>query len=182
MKIMGLSGSLRRNSFNTRLLHASATCLEQPASLLIQDLANVPLYNEDIDTDAKRPAEVTRLLEAIAAADTLLFANPEFNHSVSGVLKNAIDWASRPAFKSVFTQKPAGIVSASMSPVGGARGQMHLKDILSSTLTPVYPAVDFLLPMAQNAFSETGELTDVTALRRLKRYVNGLADWAGKLV
>ena len=69
-----------------------------------------------------------------------------------------------------------------MSPVGGARGQVHLKDILSSTLSPVYPAVDFLLPMAQNAFSETGELTDTTALRRLQRYVKGLADWAGKLV
>lgn len=182
MKILGLSGSLRRDSFNTSLLHASAECLEQPASLIIYDLVDVPLYNEDIDTGAKRPAEVKHLLEAMTAADALLFANPEFNHSVSGVLKNAIDWASRPAFKSVLTYKPAGIISASMSPVGGARSQMHLKDILSSTLTPVFLAVDFLLPMAQNAFSQTGELTDATALRRLKRYVNGLADWAGNLV
>ena len=92
-------------------------------------------------------------------------------------LKNAIDWASRPAFKSVLVNKPTGILSAAMSPVGGARAQTHLREILASTLAPVYPARDYLLPMAQNAFDSDGALNDETANRRLRRYLNDFVDW-----
>ena len=122
-------------------------------------------------------ANVAAFTQAVADADAVVFVTPEYNYSIPGVLKNAIDWASRPAFNSVLTGKPAGVLTAAMSPVGGARAQMHLKDILSSTLTPVYTSPDYLLPLAHEAFNDKGELTDATALRRLKRYLSGLIDW-----
>jgi chromate reductase len=179
MNILGISGSLRAGSYNSLLLQSARANLDKPHSLTIYDLEDVPFYNEDIESGGL-PEPVKNLLDAIAEADALLFATPEYNHSVPGLLKNAIDWASRPAFKSVLVGKPAGILSAAMSPVGGARVQMHLKDILASTLTPVYSAPDYLLPMAQNAFNDAGELTDENAVRRLRRYLSGFTEWAGK--
>ena len=177
MKILGISGSLRAGSYNTLLLKNAATSLDDPHSLDIFSIADIPFYNEDLEGE-QRPEPVQSLLDAIAGADALLFATPEFNHSVPGVLKNAIDWASRPAFNCVLGGKPTGILSAAMSPVGGARVQMHLKDVLLSTLTPLYPAPDYMLPMAQDAFAADGSLTDATAARRLRRYVARLTAWA----
>ena len=161
MKILGISGSLRRHSYNTYLLLAAGELVES-ASFELFDHADVPLYNEDIDGE-DRPASVDGLLAAIASTDALLLATPEYNHSISGVLKNIIDWASRPAFDSVLKDKPCGVVSCSMSPIGGARAQQHLKAILASTLTPVYPAIEYVLPMAQQAFDDQGVLIDATA-------------------
>jgi chromate reductase len=176
MKIVGLSGSLRQGSYNTLLLNAAAELLTEGVELQVYEYADVPMYIEDLD-GAARPVPVRRMLEAISTADAVLFATPEYNHSISGVLKNAIDWASRPAFESVLTGKPAGVLSASMSPIGGARAQQHLKLILAATLTPVYTVNEYLLPLAQQAFDEQGRLTDETARRRLQRYMHGLADW-----
>lgn len=155
MRILGLSGSLRSSSFNTLLLKSVTELLVSPATFELYDHSAVPLYNEDLEGDC-RPESVNQLLEAIDGSDALLLATPEYNHSISGVLKNLIDWASRPAFESVLAGKPTGIVSASMSPIGGARAQQHLKPILASTLTPVYPAIEFLLPNAHSAFNEAG--------------------------
>jgi chromate reductase len=179
MKILGICGSLREGSYNQRVLDAAADVLEAPASLAMGDCGQLPFYNEDTE-NAGRPESVATLLGEIAAADALLIATPEYNHSVSAVLKNALDWASRPAFKSVLVGKPCGILSASMSPVGGARAQQHLKSILSSTLSLVYPAPDCTLPMAQDAFDKTGELIDDAVRRRLRRYVNDFANWAAE--
>jgi len=179
MKILGLSGSLRRDSYNTRLL-AAAAALAEPAELSIYDYAAVPLYSEDVEGEG-RPAAVNDLLAAIAGADALLLATPEYNHSISGVLKNAIDWASRPAFASVLVGKPTAVVSAAMSPIGGARAQQHLKVILASTLTPLYPANEYLLPLAQQAFDQSGALSDEIARDRLRRFMQGFVQWAGSV-
>lgn len=176
MKILGVSGSLRKNSFNSLLLRAGSALIENSASLEIYGLADIPLYNEDVERES-RPGPVQSWLDAIEASEAILFATPEYNHSVSGVLKNAIDWASRPAFQSVLVNKPTGILSVSMSPVGGARAQAHLRDILASTLTPVYLAPDYLLPMAQDAFDVDGMLNDEAAERRLRRYMNDFVNW-----
>jgi chromate reductase len=177
MKILGVSGSLRKDSFNSRLLSAGAKFLEKPAFIEIYNISRIPFYNEDVEREAK-PEFVQSWLDAIEDSDALLFASPEYNHSVPGVLKNAIDWASRPGFKSVLVGKPTGILSASMSSVGGARAQSHLKVILASTLTPVYPAPDYLLPIAQEAFDADGRLKHETAARRLRRYMNEFVVWA----
>jgi chromate reductase, NAD(P)H dehydrogenase (quinone) len=180
MKILGISGSLRKGSYNTLLLRAARQLIDKDANLEIFDISTIPFYNADIDGEVKL-YPVHRLLESISGSDCLLFATPEYNHSIPGVLKNAIDWASRPAFQSVLRKKPAGILSASTSSVGGARAQEHLRGVLSSTLTPVFLTPDYLLPLANKAFDGSGMLIDETDENRLKRYLAEYCDWVLKL-
>lgn len=178
MNILGICGSLRKASFNRLLLKASARCVEESGSTLTTfDLSGIPLYNADIDGE-KKPERVASLIEAIKNSDGIIIASPEYNYSLSGVLKNAIDWASRPAFKSVLAGKPCLILSASMSPTGGARGQAHLRNILAGTLTPVYRAPDYLLPSARDAFDSDGQLINDQASERLVRQIKGFMKWA----
>ena len=176
MNILGMCGSLRKGSYNRLLIDAAASLAREPVQVSFFECGDLPFFNEDIEA-AGRPAAVDAMLTAIESADALLLATPEYNHSVSAPLKNALDWASRPAFKSVLVGKPCAIVSASMSPVGGVRAQAHLKAILTSTLSLLYPAPDCSLPMAQHAFDEAGKLADEAAERRLARYINDFADW-----
>jgi chromate reductase len=178
MKIVALCGSLRRDSFNRRLLVA-ATQLAEAAGARVEegDIASLPHYNSDLEAD-DLPESVVVLKTAVREADALLIVSPEYNYSVPGTLKNAIDWLSRPGFKSVLAHRPTGILSASMSPVGGARMQGHLKSILAGTLTPVYPAPEFTLPTAQNAFDdESGELVEERVRTALARYVGEFLAW-----
>lgn len=178
MNIVAISGSLRSASWNTLLLKAAAKAAKaEGAELNLLDIGELPLYNSDLDGEVK-PAAVSRLLAALAQADGLFIATPEYNYSIPGVLKNALDWASRPAYQSLLAGKPCGLISASMSPLGGARAQVHLREVLAATLTPVYLAPDYLLPLAQNAFDGAGALSDAKALERLQRYVKGYLAWA----
>lgn len=177
MNILAISGSLRKGSSNTLLLKTAAQFFEQKESEFnIFDISGIPFYNSDVENDAK-PEAVVRLNDAIAQADGLIIASPEYNHSVSGVLKNTLDWVSRPAFESVLLGKPVGVLSAAMSPSGGVRGQVHLREILACTLTPVYLTPDYLLPFAHKAFDENGVLINQQALEQLKRYLNGYLLW-----
>ena len=180
MKILGISGSLRKDSYNTALLNTARRLMEHAAALESFDLTGVPFYNADIDGDIK-PEPVQALKEAISGADALLFATPEYNYSIPGVLKNAIDWASRPAYQSVLAGKPAGIISASVSILGGARAQVHLRDVLSGTLTPVFQAPHCLFPQAKNLFAAAGSLADEGAQERLKTYLDSFSEWLKKL-
>lgn len=176
VKILGISGSLRKDSANTRLLELAADCLPDSATLDIHSIGWLPLYNQDDDGDEK-PVPVVELKTAVSEADALLIVTPEYNYGVPGVLKNALDWASRPAYKSPLAHKPAGIMSASASPIGGIRAQGQLKQILLGTLTPVYPAPEFCLPSALDAFDTEGRLRDSGSQKRLERYVEGFVDW-----
>ena len=180
MQILGISGSLRQDSCNTQLLKTAAAMLPSAWSMRITGCAGIPLYDAALDGESK-PEAVMRLKEAIAAADGLLIATPEYNYSLSGVLKNAIDWVSRPAYRSVLAGKPAAIVSAAASHVGGGRAQSHLRDILSATLTPVVPAIPFLLPMAPSQFSADGSLKDGDTARRLQQYLLEFTVWIERL-
>jgi chromate reductase len=128
MKILGISGSLRKESFNTRLLHVAQTLAPAGVTIEVFDLAPIPLYNEDVRA-AGYPPPVAALREAIRGADALLFATPEYNYSVSGVLKNAIDWASRPPDVPLL-DKPAAVMGASTGLNGTVRAQFHLRQIL----------------------------------------------------
>lgn len=179
MKILGISGSLRKGSYNTELLNIVKSVLRSDIQFEIKSIDKIPLYNEDLDGDQK-PEEVKLFIESIASSDAILFSTPEYNHSISGVLKNAIDWASRPAFHSPLRSMPCGILAASKSPVGGARAQAELKTILSSTLSPVYPSIDYSLPNAHEMINECGEFIDKQARRRLENYVNGYIVWVEK--
>lgn len=180
MKILGLSGSLRAGSFNTALLHAAGELLPDGVTLEVLEYGDVPFYNADLP----RPESVNRAVVALAAADALLFASPEYNFSVSGVLKNLIDWLSRPApnlpenavpLKGV----PTGMVSASPGLIGGARGQQHLKVILLSCGVPVFPGAEVVVGQAQTKLVD-GKLVDEATRKFLGSYVTGFAAWAGR--
>ena len=176
MRVIGICGSLRAGSLNRRLLVAAGERFSAAVDFEIAGLGDVPLYDGDLDGDEK-PAAVAALREHIAGASGLLLATPEYNYGIPGVLKNAIDWASRPAFDSPLTGKRCGIVSASPGAIGGARAQAQLRAVLGGTLSPVYPSVEMLVPGAKDAFDEGGALVDETAARRLDRYVEGLEAW-----
>lgn len=180
MKLVAISGSIRKESYNTKLLHAAATCLPEGVTVSFVSCGDLPLYNSDLDKEIK-PEPVERLLHTLRECDGLVIATPEYNYSIPGVLKNTIDWASRPGYKSVLAGKPTGIISAAKGVVGGARVQLHLRDVFSSTLTPVVPSPPFLVPLAQNKFNQEGELVDKDTIQGLNRYMKDLVAWVERL-
>lgn len=131
MKLLGISGSLRENSLNTAILRSVATKLPDDTVLDIFPLNGIPPYDSDLDTDTPPPA-VAALRAAIGAADGLVIATPEYNHGMSGVLKNALDWASRPYGAATLIGKPVLTLSSSMMGTGGARAQAQLNETLTA--------------------------------------------------
>jgi len=181
LRVLGIAGSLRRESYNRRLLAAARELAPELMKIETFDLAPIPLYNADFDTDEKRPAAVVQLKRAIAEADGLLIVTPEYNHSVPGVLQNAIDWASRPGGRSPFAGKPAGIIGASQGAIGTARAQQQLKLVLYSTFAIVMPHGGVTVARAQDKFDASGTLTDEPTREFLKAYLRQLLDWTLRL-
>src|SRR3954452_17019116 len=174
MRILAISGSLRRDSHNTRLLRAAAQMLPPGAELeLFDGLAAVPPYNEDADVEPA-PEAVERLRSAIARADALLISTPEYNSSIPGVLKNAIDWASRPFPDNALRGKPAAVIGASTGLFGAVWAQAELRKTLRHTGAHV---LDDELPvgMADHAFGEDGGLADAELQQRLAELASDLA-------
>ena len=134
MSVLGISGSLRRDSHNTRLLRAAGEIVERQGAEfeLFDDLKAIPPYDEDDDV-GEGPGAVARLREAIAEADAILFATPEYNSSIPGVLKNAVDWASRPAGESPLRNKPVAVIGASTGMFGAVWAQAELRKVLGAT-------------------------------------------------
>lgn len=176
MKIVAISGSLRGASLNTFLLQSVEKLLPTGVSYDWGSIADIPLYNEDLDGPVK-PASVTALSTVVENADGLLIATPEYNYSIPGGLKNALDWLSRPAFKSVLAGKPVAIMSASKAPTGGVRAQGQLKQVLAGVLTATYAAPEFMVPSAHQAFSEDGVLIDEAVRTRLTRFITDYCTW-----
>ena len=135
---------------------------EGRAELQLYDLAPIPLYNQDFEGD-KRPPLVKKLLADIADADGLVLCAPEFNHSIPGVLKNAIDWASRPAFQSVLAYKPVAIMATSRGPLGGARCLEHMRTALDSCLSRIALAREVIITATESKIHH-GRLVDETSL------------------
>jgi len=131
VKIVGISGSLRRGSFSTALLKVLAEKSQPAIEIKIVTLEDIPLYNEDLDSEPEIPA-VAAFKRIIAESDGVLIATPEYNHGIPGVLKNALDWASRPVFESCFKHKPVSIISSSLAFTGGVRAQYQLRETLIS--------------------------------------------------
>ena len=182
MRVLGIAGSLRRGSYNRGLLEAARQLV--PASMTIErfDLDGLPLYNADLDTDGRRPAEVVRLKQAVSDADALLFATPEYNHSVPGVLQNAIDWASRPGMKSPLAGKPVGIMGASPGGIGGARAQQQLKLVLMSTLSLVLPHAGVVVGGAKEKFDASGVLVHEPTCQFVAMYLEELEAWTRRFM
>jgi chromate reductase, NAD(P)H dehydrogenase (quinone) len=133
MRVLGISGSLRRDSLNSALLRAAAERLPGGVELLEFDrLADIPPYDEDVENERPTPESVAELREAIRDADAVLIATPEYNHSIPGQLKNALDWVSRPAGESALSGKPAAAISASKGMFGGVWAQAELRKVLGA--------------------------------------------------
>ena len=181
MRIMGIAGSLRRGSYNRALLQAA--CAQAPASMTIEPFAldDVPLYNADLDADGRRPAAVEQLKKTVADADALLVATPEYNHTVPGVLQNAIDWASRPGLKSPLAGKPVALMGTSVGIVGTARAQQQLKLVLMSTLALVMPHPGVVVGQAPEKFDASGALSHEPTRKFLGAFLNDLDVWLRRL-
>jgi chromate reductase len=178
LQLLGLAGSLRARSFNRALLEAARGELApEGVDVEVFDLAPIPLYNADIDTDDQRPDSVTRLKGAIAAAHGVLLVSPEYNFGVSGVMKNALDWASRPAVRSPMAQKPTGIMGASRSSKGTARGQEQLKLVLLGMIAHVFPHPGVAVGRAGEKFDHESRLTDEATRDLVRQYLAAFADW-----
>jgi len=170
--LLGISGSLRRGSNTTQLARALGPLLVGIAEYEVLTLGDVPLYNADLDgPDA--PAGVLRLKEAIANADALVICSPEYNYGIPGVLKNAIDWASRPGFKSPLKGKPALILTNSPGIFGGVRAQAQIRDSLSATLARPLPLQHVAVPSIDKKLAD-GVLTDETTHQLLKQALTAL--------
>jgi chromate reductase len=177
MRVLGISGSLRRESHNTRLLGVAARLVPPPAELeLFEGLKDVPPYDEDDDGDLA-PGGARRLREAIAAADAVLIATPEYNSSIPGQLKNALDWASRPFPDNVLRNKPVAVIGASTGSFGAVWAQAEVRKVLGSIGARV---VDVELPLAgaEEAFGGN-RLADDELQRRLARILAELVEAAG---
>jgi chromate reductase, NAD(P)H dehydrogenase (quinone) len=173
VRVLGISGSLRRDSHNTRLLRAAAETLPPGVELVLFDgLAELPPFNEDADTEPCMEP-VDRLRRAIADADAVLIATPEYNASVPGVLKNAIDWASRPFPENALRDKPVAVIGASTGLFGAVWAQADLRKVLHHAGAQV---VDRELPvsLADHAFTGDGLLADPEQERRLVELVDVL--------
>jgi chromate reductase, NAD(P)H dehydrogenase (quinone) len=135
-RLLGLSGSIRQGSANTIILRTLAERLDGGTSLMVFPLDDVPLYNSDLEGE-RLPDSVRALKDAIAQSDGIILCSPEYNHGMSGVLKNALDWASRPAFASPLKNKPSLLMTSSPGYVGGARAHAQMQETLASTLARV---------------------------------------------
>jgi chromate reductase len=177
MNVLGISGSLRRDSYNTSLLGAAAGLLPDEVEFeLWRGLKEVPPYDEDDDTE-EAPAVVAALREAIAGADAVIFATPEYNSSVPGQLKNAIDWASRPLATNPLRNKPVAVVGASTGAFGAVWSQAELRKVLAATGARVVEG-EVAVGHAPTRFDENGRLVDENLLEQLEEVVAGLVSEA----
>jgi len=173
--ILGISGSLRKGSLNSALLRAAVNLKPPGMEIEIHELADVPLYNADIDGKEKPPA-VQLLRSRIAAADGLLIATPEYNYSVPGVLKNAIDWASRGGAESPLTGKPAALFGIG-GMMGTSRAQLHLRQILLFNGMLVLPKPEVYISSAPEKIDAAGQLTDEPTSRRVGELLQAFLVW-----
>jgi chromate reductase len=177
--ILGISGSGRKWSYNSALLEAAKQLLPPDATLDVVDISRLPLYNQDLEHDL--PEAVKELKKRIRGADAILIATPEHNYSITAVLKNAIEWGNRPPRDASWSGKPAAIISASTGLRGGARAQLHLRQIMIDINMHSINRPLLLVANAKDKFSENLQLTDKETLQTLREVLSSLVEWTRKL-
>jgi chromate reductase, NAD(P)H dehydrogenase (quinone) len=180
LTVLGIAGSLRRLSYNRGLIRAAVELAPAGITVVPFELAGIPLFDADVEAGGD-PEPVAALKRAIGDADALLIASPEYNHCVPGVLKNAIDWASRPARRSVLTGKPVAIMGASTGRGGTARAQAHLRDGLAYTNGYVLPLPEVMVPLAADRFDAESELVDDEVRDEVRTLLRSLAAWTRRI-
>ena len=180
IRILGFAGSLRRASYNRGLIRAALE--SAPAGLTIQlvEIGDIPLYNQDIE-DAGEPGPVVAFKDAIRRADALIVATPEYNHGMPGVLKNALDWASRPRVTSPLKDKPVAVMGASPGRGSTARAQAQLRETFVFTGACVMPQPELLIGSAASHFDHDGNLTDPQLRKSLVELVEALGRWTVRI-
>ena len=179
MNVIGISGSLRKGSFNTAALRAAQGLAPEGMTIERAEIGDLPLYNDDVRA-AGFPPPAERLRAQIAAADAVLLVTPEYNYSISGVLKNAIDWASRPP-NQPFEAKPVAIMGASPGLFGSARAQYHLRQMLIFLDAMPVNRPEVMIGQAQNKFDADGNLTDEPTREFIRKLLVALRDWTLRL-
>ena len=179
LKILGIAGSLRRASYNKGVLRASRELVPAGASLEIFDLEGISLFNQDHET--KPTAQVTAMKAAVRAADALLFATPEHNHSIPAALKNALDWGTRPFGDNAWAGKPAAILGASPGMLGTARAQIHLRQILVALNMHPMGQPEVIIGNAADRFDADGNLIDDKVKDRIRALLKSLISWTQRL-
>ncbi len=179
VNILGFAGSLREKSYNRAALRAAQKLLPEDARLDIFDLSSIPLFNEE--QEKTPPAAVSDLKRSIRAADAILIATPEYNYSIPGVLKNAIDWASRPYGDSAWSGKPVAILGASVGKLGTARAQYHLRQIFVFLDMHPLNQPEVMIGPAGDAFDAAGELKDEKTRELMRKQLKALVAWTQAL-
>jgi chromate reductase, NAD(P)H dehydrogenase (quinone) len=179
--IVGISGSLRRGSFNTALLRNAAGLMPTGTELKIESIEGIPLYNGDVETTEGIPKRAAELKSMIAEADGLILATPEYNNSIPGVLKNAIDWFSRPPsdIKAIFGNKPVALMGASPGGFGTILSQSAWLPVLRTLGTKPWFGGRLLVSRAQTVFDEHGNITDEAIKKQLAQFLMGFVAFIG---
>jgi chromate reductase, NAD(P)H dehydrogenase (quinone) len=179
VRILGFAGSLRKQSYNRSILSAALEVVPDDAVLEIFDLEGIPPFSQDLE---KQPPDKVKAFKAkIRAADAILIATPEYNYSIPGVLKNAIDWASRPYGDNAFDGKPVAVMGASIGMLGTARAQYHLRQ--SFVFLNMYPInqPEVMVPFAEGKFDSTGRLVDEKTRGKIGELLESLVAWTKRL-
>lgn len=169
MKFLLLSGSFHTKSRSIAILKNIEPMFIGHETILL-NLDKLPFYSEDLNND--KPDLICDFLTQVSSADGIVFCTPEYNHSIPAVLKNAIDWASRPAFNSYLKDMPVSIITQAVSPVGGARAQAHLKLILDSTLSKIHTCHEMMITQVDEIFDQNMQIIDAKVKIRLSRHIN----------
>lgn len=172
IQILGIAGSLRKDSYNRFALKAAQELVPDGAVLNLIELHGIPVFNQD--NEMALPASVLEFKRQILAADAILFATPEYNYSLPGGLKNAIDWASRPYGESAWTGKPAAMMGASVANLGTARAQYHLRQILVTLDMPTVNQPEVMIANAAQQFDPDGRLTDEPTRQHIQKLLGAL--------
>ena len=179
VRILGIAGSLRRESYNRGALRAAQQLIPEGATLDVFELDGIPGFNQDKEQNP--PEKVAELKRRIVEADAILFVTPEYNYSVPGVLKNAIDWASRPYGESAWNGKPAAIMGASIGGIATARAQYHLRQIM--VFLNMFPLnqPEVMIGNATERFDAQGNLTDDTTKEYIRKLLENLVQWTRRI-
>jgi len=179
IRILGIAGSLRQTSYNRGALRAATQLVPEGATIEIFELDGIPGFNQDEEQNP--PEKVAEFKRKIREADAILFVTPEYNYSVPGVLKNAIDWASRPYGDSAWAGKPAAIMGASVGGIATARAQYHLRQMM--VFLNMFPInqPEVMIGNAGNKFDEQGNLTDETTKDFIRQLLANLVEWTQRI-
>ncbi|SEN50474.1 NADPH-dependent FMN reductase [Lihuaxuella thermophila] len=170
--IVGICGSLRKDSWNRKLLFNASQLLPNDYRFTLADISSIPPFNEDLESQLPQP--VTDLARLAESADAFLISTPEYNYSVPGVLKNVLDWLSRPSAGAPLALKPVAIMGATPGLFGTARAQTHLRDILFGVNMVPVNRPEVLVPQVHTKFDEHGMLTDATTRNFLQQLMDAL--------